>query len=105
MALRTLHCGVLALQRVRRRGMFFQSVGRRLEPLQVVTGRTLACIGALAELRSMRAWAMAVRAFFECQRLFKVSVGVALRALHFRVFSQKRVLGLRMIEAFADGSN
>jgi hypothetical protein len=47
---------------------------------------------------------MAIRALFEDERFLEVSTSMALRALEFRMLSQQRILGLRMVKFLAHGS-
>ena len=102
MALRTLHLGMSTLQRVWAQGVVFNGERRRFPALDGMARSALSAVGALGELPVMRIVSMAIQALREDQRLFEVAIGVTLHAVHTRVFSQQRILGLRVIEAFAD---
>lgn len=98
MALRALQTSMTALQRIAARCMFLHRESRRLPALSRVARRTLASIRTLGELPVVGIGLVAVRTLAECQRLFKVAIGVALRAVDAGVFAFQRILGLRVIE-------
>ena len=61
---------------------------------------TLPAIRTLGELAFMRIGPVAIHALLECERLFEISVGVALSAIHAHVLALQRELGLRMVKTF-----
>ena len=102
MALCALQGGVLAFQWIGRGGVLLESISGRLEALNIVARCALPTIRTFGELAAVRIRPVAVHALRECQRLLEVASCVALRALHFSMLPQERVLGLRVIEALID---
>ena len=76
-----------ALQRVSTGGVLLHRERRWLPAIHCVTGGTLAAIRALGELAFMRIGPVAIHALLKCERLFEVSVGMALRAIHAKVLA------------------
>src|SRR5215469_17887741 len=103
MALIALDPRVTALERVLCRSMLLHGEKRRLPPLHLVAGGALAGIGTLGKLSVVRVL-VAIGALGERDRLFKIAAaGVALFAIHFRVFALEGVLGLGVVEALVYG--
>jgi len=67
-----------------------------------VAGGALSAVGAIRELPIVRIGLVAVPAFLERQRLFEVSVGVALGTIDTGVLAFQRKLGIRVVETFVD---
>ena len=99
-ALCALQARMRALQRVSAGGVLLHRERRWLPAIHRVAGGTLAAIRTLGELAFMRVRPVAIHALLECERLFEVSIGMALPAIHAHVLALQRVLGLRVVEAF-----
>lgn len=82
--------------------MLFDGELGRFPSLHGVAGGALAAIGALGKLTAMRIGLVTIHAFLESQRLLKVPIGMALRAVHIDVLAFERILRLRVVEALAD---
>lgn len=67
-----------------------------------MAGGAFAATGTLGELSLVGVRLVTIHAFFESQRFFEISACVALGTFHAGMLSQKRILGCRVIEAFAD---
>ena len=82
--------------------MFLHGECRGFPPAHLVAGSALAFVGPFCKLTIMRIGLVTIHALRENQRLLKVPVCVALRAVHAGMFSFERVLRLRMIKALAN---
>ena len=81
MALRALHAGMLALERIPGSLMFLHAKRRRLPTLDAVASRAFALQGTVRELAVVRIL-VAVGAIRESKRLLEFASGVACRAIH-----------------------
>jgi len=90
MALRAWHAPVPALQRIRCRSVLLQRESGGLPSVQIVAGGALPTIRPLSKLSVVRIGLVAIHAPGKGQWLFKIAVGVALRAVHADMFSGQR---------------
>ena len=75
---------------------------RRLEALDGVARRALRPPRPFGELAIVWIWFVTIDAGGECDRLFEISACMAECAIHGRVFTLQRILGLRVIEVPID---
>ena len=97
-ALGTGHGGVASGERISSCGVFFDGEERRMPALDRVAGGTFTFVRTRAKLATMRIWSMAVGTFGERHRLFEIRSGVALQAIHLRMFAEERKFCFGMIE-------
>ena len=91
---------MLALQRIPRAGMLFNSKKRRLPSRHGVTFRAFPFRGPSAELTLVNV-SVAVRAVRELQLFVEISIDMARRTAHADVSAFERILGLGMVECEA----
>src|ERR1700675_547725 len=103
MTLSTFQARMPALQRIGAGGVFFHREGRRFPSLHGMAGSALYAARTLGELAVMRIGLVTIHALLECQRLLKVSVGVALGAVYGLVLAFEGKLGFGVVEALIDG--
>ena len=103
MTLSTFQARMPALQRIRAGGVFLHREGRRFPSLHGVAGGALYAARTLGKLAVMRIGLVTIHALLEYQRLLKVSVGVALGAIHGLVLAFEGKLGFGVVEALIDG--
>ena len=100
--LSTFQASMSALQRIGAGGVFLHREGRRFPSLHGVAGGAFYAARTLGELAVMRIGLVTIHALLEYQRFFKVSVGVALGAIHGLVLAFEGKLGLGVVEALID---
>jgi hypothetical protein len=82
--------------------VFFQPEGGRLESIHIVARLASTTVYPLRKLISVWARLVTVSAILKCNLLLEITTRVAFLAADLDVFSDQRVLGLRVIEPRAD---
>jgi hypothetical protein len=100
MTLRTGHGRMLPFQGISGCGVLFHAEGRRLEASHGVARGALTAAHPLGELATMRIGFVTIHTPLENQRLFEISVGMALHALDRGMFTEKRKFCFGVVEAF-----
>ena len=100
--LRALQARVTALQRISTRCVLFHRKGRWLPSFDRVARSAFSTVSALGKLAIMRIRLVAIHAFLEDQRLFEISVRMALGAIDGGMLAFQGKLGLRMVEALVN---
>lgn len=100
MALVALHLDVLALQRIARGVVLLDAKQRWLPAFDRMAFRAFTLLRPRCKLTFVRVRLMAAGAIRKWQRLFEITVNMALRAVYRRVLAKQRIFGLRVIELF-----
>jgi len=98
MALVAFNDNVFALKRVLGCVVLFHAEKRGFPAIHGVAFRALALFGTCFELALVGVWFMTIIAIIKRQELFEITLQMALSAADRGVLSEKRVLGLGMVE-------
>ncbi len=98
MTLRTLHIRMACLQREVRFVVFRDAEDRRLEALDLMTGRAILAFPLSCKLASVRVLLVTIRTEREGHRFFEIAAAVTRFAGYIDMFSFERVFSVGVVE-------